>query len=248
MAGHSKWATTKRHKAAVDAKRGKIFSVIAKEMTIAARSSGGDPNFNPRLRTLIAKGKAANMPADNIDRAIKKGTGELPGVEYVELVYEGYAPGGIAIVVEVTTDNKNRAASAVRSTFSKHGGNLAQPGALQHTFSRQGQFLIGADKTTEEDLMELALEAGAEDIINNEDHFEVRCALADFDALSKAFEDAELTPDSSELAYIPNTLTPIADADAVKKFLRLTEALDDLEDAQNVYDNSEISPDLLPED
>ena len=140
------------------------------------------------------------------------------------------------------------AASAVRSTFSKHGGNLAQPGALQHTFSRQGQFLIGADKTTEEDLMELALEAGAEDIINNEDHFEVRCALADFDALSKAFEDAELTPDSSELAYIPNTLTPIADADAVKKFLRLTEALDDLEDAQNVYDNSEISPDLLPED
>jgi len=248
MAGHSKWATTKRHKAAVDAKRGKIFSVIAKEMTIAARNSGGDPNFNPRLRTLIAKGKAANMPADNIDRAIKKGTGELPGVEYVELVYEGYAPGGIAIIVEVTTDNKNRAASAVRSTFSKHGGNLAQPGALQHSFARQGQFLISADKTTEDDLMELALEAGAEDIINNEDHFEVRCALTDFDALSKAFEDAELTPDSSELAYIPNTLTPITDADAVKKFLRLTEALDDLEDSQNVYDNSEIAPELMPDE
>ena len=248
MAGHSKWATTKRHKAAVDAKRGKIFSVISKEMTMAARAGGGDPNFNPRLRTLIAKGKAANMPADNIDRAIKKGTGELPGVEYVELLYEGYAPGGIGIIVEVTTDNKNRAAAAVRSTFTKHGGNLAQPGALQHSFSRQGQFLISADKTSEDQLMEVALEAGAEDVINNEDHFEVRCALNDFDNVSKAFEDAGLTPDSSELAYLPSILTPITDADAVKKFLKLTEALDDLEDSQNVYDNSEISPDLMPEE
>jgi YebC/PmpR family DNA-binding regulatory protein len=248
MSGHSKWATTKRHKAAVDAKRGKIFSVIAKEMTIAARNGGGDPNFNPRLRTLIAKGKAANMPSDNIDRAIKKGTGELPGVEYFELLYEGYAPGGVGIIVEVTTDNKNRAASAVRSTLSKHGGNLASPGALQHSFSRQGQFLISAEKTTEDDLLMLALEAGAEDVINQGDHFEVRCELSEFDALSKAFEDAELEPDSAELAYLPSILTPVTDEDSVKKLLRLTEALEELEDTQNVYDNSEIAPELMPDE
>ena len=138
MAGHSKWATTKRHKAAVDAKRGKIFSAVSKDLTLAARSGGGDPEFNPRLRTVILKAKAANMPADNIDRAIKKGTGELPGVEYFQLQYEGYGPGGTGIIVEVTTDNKNRAAGEVRSTFSKYGGNLASPGALQHSFSHMG--------------------------------------------------------------------------------------------------------------
>lgn len=179
MAGHSKWATTKRHKAAVDAKRGKIFSAIAKDITISAREGGGDPEFNPRLRLFVNKAKAANMPNDNIERAIKKGTGELPGVEYFQLVYEGYGPGAVGIIVEVTTDNKNRAASEVRSTFSKHGGNLAAPGAVQHSFNRQGQFLVAADKTTEDQLMEIALEAGAEDILNHEDHFEIRCAMTD---------------------------------------------------------------------
>lgn len=165
MSGHSKWATTKRHKAAIDAKRGKIFSVISKDLTLAARSGGGDPEFNPRLRTIINKAKNANMPSDNIDRAIKKGTGELPGVEYFELLYEGYGPGAVGIIVQVTTDNKNRAASEVRSTFSKYGGNLAQPGAVQHFFSRQGQFLIDASKTNEDQLMEIALENDAEDVI-----------------------------------------------------------------------------------
>jgi YebC/PmpR family DNA-binding regulatory protein len=245
MSGHSKWATTKRHKAAIDAKRGKIFSVISKELTLTARNGGGDPEFNPRLRTLVAKAKAANMPADNIDRAIKKGTGELPGVEYFELLYEGYGPGGIGIIVEVTTDNKNRAASEVRSTFSKYGGNLATPGALQHFFTRQGQFLIAADKASEDQLMELALENGGDDVINNGDHFELRCALSEFDTLSSALESAGIQPDSSELAYIPGSVTEVADKDTVQKLLRLTNALDDLDDVQNVFDNSEIDDALL---
>lgn len=245
MSGHSKWATTKRHKAAIDAKRGKIFSAIAKDLTLAARSGGGDPTFNPRLRTVIAKAKAANMPADNVDRAIKKGTGELPGVEYFELLYEGYAPGGIGIIVQVTTDNKNRAASDVRSTFSKYGGNLAQPGALQHFFNYQGQFLISAEKTNEEQLMEIALEAGAEDIIDNDDHFDVRCPLTEYDSVATALEKAGIEPDSSELAYIPTTLNPLTDKEAVARLLRLTEALDELDDVQNVFDNSDIAPELL---
>jgi YebC/PmpR family DNA-binding regulatory protein len=248
MSGHSKWATTKRHKAAIDAKRGKIFSSISKDLTLAARNGGGDPEFNPRLRTFINKAKAANMPADNIDRAIKKGTGELPGVEYFELLYEGYGPGAIGIIVEVTTDNKNRAASEVRSTFSKYGGNLAQPGALQHFFNRQGQFLIAADKATEDQLMEIGLEHGAEDIINNQDHFEMRCGLTDFDNLVSALEAAGIQPDSAELAYIPGTVTALEDKHTVQKLLRLVSALEDLDDVQNVYDNSEIDDALLVEE
>lgn len=247
MSGHSKWATTKRHKAAIDAKRGKIFSVLAKELTLAARS-GGDPAFNPRLRTIVAKAKVANMPSDNVERAIKKGTGELPGVEYFELVYEGYGPGGVGIIVQVTTDNKNRAASEVRSTFSKRGGNLASPGAVLHSFNHQGQFLIGASKTNEEQLMEIALEAGAEDIIDNGDHFEVRCPLSAYDAVSTALEDARIEPDNSEISYIPSSLMPVTDKDTVAKLLGLTEALDDLDDVQNVFDNSEIAPELLDEE
>ena len=245
MSGHSKWATTKRHKAAIDAKRGKIFSAISKDLTMAARNGGGDPEFNPRLRTFIAKAKTANMPADNIDRAIKKGTGELPGVEYFELLYEGYGPGAIGIIVEVTTDNKNRAASEVRSTFSKHGGNLAQPGALQHFFTRQGQFLIEAAKASEDQLMEIALENGGEDVINNGDHFELRCGLGDFDEISSALEQAGIQPDSAELAYIPASTTPLEDRETVQKLVRLLNALEDLDDVQNVYDNSSFDEALL---
>lgn len=245
MSGHSKWATTKRHKAAIDAKRGKIFSAISKDLTLAARNGGGDPEFNPRLRTFIAKAKGANMPADNIDRAIKKGTGELPGVEYFELLYEGYGPGAIGIVVEVTTDNKNRAASEVRSTFSKYGGNLAQPGALQHFFSKQGQFLIDADKASEDKLIEIGLENGVEDIINNGDHFEMRCDISEFDTLASALNSAGIEPDSAELAYIPGTLTPLDEKDTVQKLLRLLGALEELDDVQNVYDNSEFDDALV---
>jgi len=245
MSGHSKWATIKRHKAAVDAKRGKIFSVISKELTIAARDGGGDPEFNPRLRMIMLKAKGANMPADNVDRAIKKGTGELPGVVYEELVYEGYGPGGVGVIVEVTTDNKNRSASEVRATFTKCNGNLAGAGALAFNFQRKGQFIISSDKTDEEKLMEVALEAGAEDIVNNDDHFEVTCEMSEFDAVSTALNDKGIEPDSSELAYIPNTLVPVTDADVVKQVLRLTEMLDDLEDVKAVWANYDIDEALL---
>lgn len=245
MAGHSKWATTKRHKAVVDAKRGKIFSVLSKELTIAAKSGGGDPDMNNRLRTIILKAKAANMPADNIDRAIKKGTGELPGVIYEELLYEGYGPGGVGIIVEVTTDNKNRSASEIRSTFTKCGGNLAGSGALAFNFQHTGQFLIDKSKTTEEQLMEVTLEAGAEDIKDNDDHFEVLCAIPAYDAVSSALEKVGITPDSSELTYLPNTLTTITDPEVAKQVLRLIDRLEELDDVQQVHCNYDIDDALL---
>lgn len=247
MAGHSKWATTKRHKAAVDAKRGKIFSVISKELTMTARAGGGDPEFNPRLRTLILKAKSANMPADNVDRAIKKGTGELPGAIYEELVYEGYGPGGVGMIVEVTTDNKNRSASEVRAAFTKAGGNMAGAGALAFNFQRQGQFIIEKDKASEEQLMEVALEAGAEDIKDNEDHFEVLTPLNAFDEVATALEKGEIETASAELAYIPNNLVAVDDAETARKVLKLVEVLEDLEDVQNVHANFDIADSILAE-
>ena len=245
MSGHSKWATTKRHKAAVDAKRGKIFSAISKDLTLAAKDGGGDPTTNARLRMLIQKAKAANMPADNVDRAIKKGTGEIPGVIYEQLLYEGYGPGGIGIIVEVTTDNKNRAASDVRSTFTKNGGNLANPGALQFNFTRQGQFIVSADKTSEDALMEIVLDAGAEDILNNGDHFEILCPISAFTAVGEALEKAKIEPDEAELAWIPNSETDITDPELAKKIIKLTDALEALDDVQNVFSNENIDDALL---
>ena len=242
MSGHSKWATTKRHKAAVDAKRGKIFSSISKDLTLAAKDGGGDPTTNARLRMLIQKAKQANMPADNVDRAIKKGTGELPGVVYEQLLYEGYGPGGIGIIVEVTTDNKNRAASDGRATFTKNGGNLATPGALQFSFTKQGQFIISADKTTEDALMEIVLDAGAEDIKNNGDHFEILCPVSAFTAVEIALEGAKI---DANLAWIPNSTTAITDPEVAKKLIKLTDALEDLEDVQNVYSNEDLDDSLL---
>jgi YebC/PmpR family DNA-binding regulatory protein len=245
MSGHSKWATIKRHKAAVDAKRGKIFSIISKELTLAARDGGGDPTFNPRLRTVLAKAKASNMPSDNVDKAIKKGTGELPGMTIDELTYEGYAPGGVGLIVEVTTDNKNRSAAEVRSTFSKHGGNLAGAGALAFNFQRKGQFFISADKTSEEQLMEVAVEAGAEDIRNEGDHFEVVCEAQDYDAVSRALAEAEIEPEESDLVYLPHTPVPVTDADTARKVLKLIEALDDLEDVKAVHSNYDMDDTVL---
>lgn len=245
MSGHSKWATTKRHKAAIDAKRGKIFSVISKELTLAARDGGGDPEFNPRLRTNIAKAKAANMPADNIDRAIKKGTGELEGATIEELTYEGYGPGGVGLIVEVTTDNKNRSASEVRSTFGKNGGNLAGSGALAYNFQRKGQFLISSEEAGEDQLMEVAVEAGAEDVLNNGDHFEILCEMTDFDNVAQALESAGIKTESAELAYLPQTPVPVADKDIARQVFRLVEALEELEDVKNVFANFDIAEDLL---
>jgi YebC/PmpR family DNA-binding regulatory protein len=245
MSGHSKWATTKRHKASVDAKRGKIFSVISKEITLAARDGGKDPEFNPRLRTLITKAKQSNMPADNIDRAVKKGTGELGGVIIEELLYEGYGPGGVGLIVEVTTDNKNRSASDVRSTFSKGGGNLAGAGAVAFNFKRKGQFLLAKEKIGEDALTELALENDAEDVVVEVEHYEVICETAKYDQIADALSKSEISPDSSELAYIPDNVVQVTDVDMARKILKLVDNLEDLEDVKAVHGNYDIDDALL---
>jgi len=245
MSGLSKWATTKRHKAAVDSKRGKIFSVISKEIMLAARESGGDAEFNPRLRTLVLKAKQANMPADNVERAIKKGTGELEGTTIEELLYEGYAPGGVGLIVEVTTDNKNRSAAEVRSTLTKGGGNLAGAGALSYNFKRKGQFLIAKDKINEDPLTELGLENDAEDIIIEKDHYEVLCEVSAFDKLSQALESAGVSPDSAELVYLPENLVSVMEEGVVHQILRLIDSLEDLEDVKAVHSNYDIDEALI---
>lgn len=243
MAGHSKWANTKHRKAAVDAKRGKIFSRLSKDITMAAKGGGGDTDSNAKLRTLLLKARAANMPADNIDRAIKKGTGELPGVVYEEFVYEGYAPNGVAVIVEATTDNKNRAASEIRSTFTKRGGNLAGAGAVAFMFKRCGQFIIEKEKIDEEKLMEVALDAGAEDIKSEGDIYEVIAPISAYDSVSQALSEAGIEIVNSEIAYLPENETPISNAADAKQVMTLIEALDDLDDVQNVFHNAS-----LPED
>lgn len=245
MSGHSKWATTKRHKGAIDAKRGKIFSNLAKEITLAARAGGGDPNANVRLRSVLLRARAANMPSDNIDRAIKKGTGELPGLVYEEMLYEGYAPGGVGLIVEVTTDNKNRAIGEVRNVFTKNGGNLANSGALTSFFQRKGQIIIAADVIGEDELMEIALEAGAEDIKNNGEFYEVVTAISDYDSVAKALDDKQIKCESSDLVYIPNVEVPISDADMAKKIQKLIDALEDLDDVKAVHSNDDIAEGLL---
>ena len=245
MSGHSKWHTTKRHKAVIDAKRGKIFSVLAKEIALAARAGGGGLESNTRLRTLVEKARAANMPSDNIKRAIQKGTGEIPGVTYEEIVYEGYAPGGVGLIVEVTTDNKNRAAAEVRQAFNDNAGNMAQTGAVSHSFLKKGQFLIGAAQVSEDALMELVLEAGADDVVNNGDHFEVLSPIAAFDAISKALQDKSIKPESAELAYISSLPVPVSDAAIAKQVLELIDALEALDDVKAVHGNQEIDEKLL---
>jgi len=245
MSGHSKWATTKRHKAAVDAKRGKIFSVISKELMLTARDGGGDAEFNPRLRTLILKAKQANMPAENVERAIKKGTGELEGTIIEELLYEGYAPGGVGLIIEVTTDNKNRSASEVRSTLGKGGGNLAGAGALSYNFKRKGQFLIAKDKTDEDTLTELALENDADDVVAEKEHFEVLSEVSEFDKFTQALNAAEIEADSAELVYLPENLVAVSDENIARQVLRLIDNLDDLEDVKAVHSNYDIDEALL---
>jgi YebC/PmpR family DNA-binding regulatory protein len=245
MSGHSKWHTTKRHKAVIDAKRGKVFSVLAKEITLAARSGGGNAETNARLRTLMDKARAANMPSDNIKRAVQKGTGEIPGVVYEEISYEGYAPGGVGLIVEATTDNKNRAAAEIRQAFNDNGGNMAQTGAVSHSFQRKGQFLLGATQITEDKLMELALEAGADDIVNNGDHFEVLCPVSSYDSLAKTFQEKGLKPESSEIAYVTSIPVPVTEAETAKKVLELIEALEALDDVKAVHGNHEIDGKLM---
>lgn len=238
MAGHNKWSKVKRQKAVTDSRKGKVFSRLSRDITLAAKAGGGDPEGNARLRTLLLKAREANMPADNVDRAVKKGTGELPGVTYDELTYEGYGPGGVAFVVQVTTDNKNRAASFIRAVFTKHGGNLAGSGAVMFQFTHCGQFLVARDAASEDALMELALEAGAEDVITSDDGYELRCEIAAFDRVSQALETAGIKTESAEIAYVPTTLLPV-DTAVAESNAALHDALDELDDVQHVFSNEQ---------
>jgi YebC/PmpR family DNA-binding regulatory protein len=240
MSGHSKWATIKHKKGALDAKRGRVFTKLIREMTIAARIGGGDTGSNPRLRTAVDKAKAANMPADNITRAIKKGTGELEGTTYEELQLEGYGPGGVAILVEGTTDNRNRSVSEIRHIFTKHGGNLGGAGSVAYLFKPRGVISIAADKTTEDKLMEIALEAGADDILAEAQGFTVYTSQHDLEAVRAAIQKAGIEPDEAEVKKLAENNITLEGAKA-QQLLKLVEALDDNDDVQNVWDNSDIS-------
>jgi len=238
MAGHNKWSKVKRLKAVTDSRKGKVFSRLSREITMAAKAGGGALESNARLRTFVLKAREANMPAENVDRAIKKGTGELPGVVFEECTYEGFGPGGVAFVVTVTTDNKTRAAKDVRAAFNKFGGNLASSGAVAFQFLHAGQFLVALDRTTEDKLMEVALEAGADDIITTEQGYEVRCNVHAFDQTAHALELAGIKPDSAEIAYIPKTTVPV-NAGLAATLEKLTDALDENDDVQGVFSNEE---------
>lgn len=240
MAGHNKWSKVKRLKAVTDSRKGKVFSRLSRDITFAAKAGGGDPEGNARLRTLMLKARDANMPAENVDRAIKKGTGELPGVVFEEITYEGYGPGGVAFVVKVTTDNKTRAAQDVRSAFAKHGGNLASSGAVAFQFLHAGQFLVAENQSTEDALMEIALEAGADDVLVSEQGFELRCDVHVFDNVSHALEGKGIKPVSAEIAYIPTTTVPVNDRNTAAMLAKLHDALEELDDVQVVFSNEEI--------
>jgi YebC/PmpR family DNA-binding regulatory protein len=238
MSGHSKWATIKHKKAALDAKRGKVFTRIIKEIMIAARN-GSDPDANPRLRTAVLAAKGVSMPADNIKRAIMRGSGELEGSQIDELAYEGYGPGGAAIVVEVATDNKNRTVSEIRHIFSKYGGNMGDPGSVAWMFERKGQILIEQDKASEDDLMTLVLDAGADDLRNDGENWEVITAPENLHVVQEAIEKAKIPAVSASVAMIPKNTVPVEGAN-VGKLLKLTEALEEHDDVQNVFSNFDI--------
>ena len=246
MSGHSKWATIKHAKGIADAKRGKLFTKFIKEISIAARMGGGDPNSNPRLRTAIIKARASNMPKDNIERAIKKGTGELGGATYEELVYEGYGAGGVAVLVEVLTDNKNRAAADVRNIFNKSGGNLGVSGSVARMFQRKGTIEFDAEKVAEDELMEVALEAGADDIVNEDGIITVTTAADAFATVADALAEKGFESLSGEVGMIPDMYTAV-DADTASKIAKLINRLEDNDDVQNVYSNVEY-PDVFDPD
>ena len=239
MSGHSKWATIKHAKGAADAKRGQMFTKLIKEISIAARMGGGVPENNPRLRTAIIKARGANMPRDNIDRAIKKGTGELEGQSYEELIYEGYAPGGVAVFIEVLTDNKNRAAADIRNILTKSGGQLATSGSVSRLFKRVGVITLDGDKYTEDDVMEAALDGGAEDVSASEGILEVTSSPEDFEAVVNALQAKNFETMSAEISMIADAEVSL-DNDAVAKVLKLVDRLEENEDVQNVYTNISI--------
>lgn len=246
MSGHSKWATIKHAKGIADAKRGKLFTKFIKEISIAAKMGGGDPDSNPRLRTAVLKARAANMPKDNIERAIKKGTGEDGATSYEELIYEGYAPAGVAVLVEVLTDNHNRAAADVRNIFTKNGGNLGTTGSVSRMFDRKGIIELDAEKVSEDEVMEVALDAGAEDIVNEDGIITVTTSPSEFNAVVEAIQGKNWETLSASVDMVPQAYTSVSEEDA-KKVAKLLNKLDDNDDVQNVYSTVEYPEGFDPD-
>jgi YebC/PmpR family DNA-binding regulatory protein len=244
MSGHSKWHSIKHKKAAADAKRGKIFTRLIKEMAVAARMGGGDPEANARLRKAIADAKAANMPADNIKRAILKGTGQLEGVNYEEISYEGYGPGGVAIYIEALTDNKNRTVSELRHIFSKHGGNLGESGSVAWMFQRKGYIVVEKSSASEEELLNIILEAGAEDMKEDGSNFEIFTSVEDYEAVDQALKDHSIETAASSLSMVPQNYVKLEGKQA-EQCLKLMEALEEHDDAENVWANFDIDEDEI---
>lgn len=242
MSGHNKWSSIKHKKGAADAKRGKIFSKIAKEIMVTVRASGSDPNSNITLRALIEKGRAANMPSDNIERAIKRGAGELEGEVLEEVTFEGYGQGGVGLVVQTLTNNRNRSAAEVRHVFTRHGASFAGQGSVLRSFQRKGDILVEASKVSEEKLMELVLDAGAEDMTNEGEHFEITTDPSQFMNVVDALKKANIPMAQSEISLIPDVVVPISDKSKAEAMIRFIEELEDLDDVQNVYSNFDVDP------
>jgi YebC/PmpR family DNA-binding regulatory protein len=245
MSGHSKWATIKHKKGALDAKRGKIFTRLIKEIMVAAKAGGGDPDGNPRLRSAILAAKGENMPNDNISRAIKRGTGEIEGASYEDITFEGYGPGGVAIIVEVLTDNRNRAVSEIRHAFSKNGGNLGESGSVSYMFSKKGVIVVGKSAADEDKLTEIVLDAGADDLNNDGDYWEILTSPKDFEAVCDAVKAAKIEPESAEVTMVPSTYQKLEGTQA-SAMMRLLETLEELDDTQNVYSNFEMDEAQVP--
>ncbi len=244
MAGHSKWANIKHKKMREDARKGRIFTKVAREIIVAARLGGGDPDKNPRLRRAIQLAKSVNMPKENIERAIKRGIGELPGVTYEEVVYEGYGPGGVAIMVEAITDNRNRTVSEIRSIFSKHGGSLGETGCVSWLFERKGVIRIAEEAISEDELMEVAIEAGAEDVKIEDGLYQVITSFEDYDAVKRAIEEKGIPVESAEITYIPQNTVKV-EGEKAEKLLKLLEALESHDDVQHTYANFDIPDEVL---
>lgn len=240
MAGHSKWAKVKHFKGAIDAKRGKIFSKLSKEITIAAKLGGGDPTMNPRLRMVLLKSRQANMPNDNIDRAIKKGTGGGEAISFEDLTYEIYGPNGVALLVELSTDNRNRTASEIRSLVTKAGGSIATPGSVSRLFQRKGQIIVAREAGGEDELMELALEAGAEDFKADEHGYEILTEPGNFEAVHKQVEARGIKPEAAAVTELPTVTVPLQDEQAASAVSRLIEVLEENDDVKEVYSNAEF--------
>lgn len=246
MSGHSKWAQIKRKKAVTDARRGQVFTKLIREITVAARQGGGDPNFNPRLRLAIDTAKAANMPADNIDRAVKRGTGELEGVHYEEVVYEGYGPGGVALFIETLTDNQKRTVADLRHILDRHGGNLGTSGSVAWQFDRKGQLYVDASRYPEDIVFEAAIEAGAEDVVKEEDEFIVTADPGNFQEVQEGMRSEGVEFSQAELTFIPRNEVAVGGRDA-EKLLKILEALEDNDDVQKVHSNADIDEAVLAE-